>query len=481
MNFERGSRVRIPHRADLAGFSKIEFAIPVDDGWTLFVGESADNLKKVDLTSEQAAACEILTEDGAGDSAAILAGLWASWMKAAGAGARSAAMASSPLKPYAHQMNAVYGAMLPQPALRFLLADEPGTGKTIMAGLYLREMQRLGFVRRALVVAPAHLVSKWQADFERFFGGGLRAITAQTVREHALETDHDLWIVSLDLAAVNPAVQAAVHPDRAGWDAVVFDEAHRLTPTAESYYQAGELLALNTPRALLMTATPHRGKEWLFRALLHLVDPDVYPEVAVGEEPKYAVKPGRMHFLRRMKEDLVDFDGVTKLFKGRRASNETIPLNPTEAGFYAEALDLVDRFFPTNAVPLGRMVYGKRAASSLYALAETLKRRRDGMGTAMPTAAAINADPIGDDPAKAAEVQVVVESSRSARQERKEIGALLARLQPLLDGADLAVSKWDPLVLTCLGANGIRPGNGEQAVVFTEYADTADWLVRALE
>ncbi len=481
MAFEPGSRVRIPHRTDLTGYVQIELAMPAGDGWTLIVGESADNLKKVDLTREQAAACEILTEDGVGDSAAVLAGLWTAWMKAAGAGARSAAMASSPLKPYAHQMNAVYGAMLPQPALRFLLADEPGTGKTIMAGLYLREMQRLGFVRRAVVVAPAHLVTKWQADFERFFGGGLRAITAQTVREHALETDHDLWIVSLDLAAVNPAVQAAVHPDRAGWDAVVFDEAHRLTPTAESYYQAGELLALNTPRALLMTATPHRGKEWLFRALLHLVDPDVYPEVAVGEEPKYAVKPGRMHFLRRMKEDLVDFDGVTKLFKGRHASNETIPLNPTEVSFYDEALDLVDRFFPTNAVPLGRMVYGKRAASSLYALAETLKRRRDGMGSAMPTAAAINADPIGDDPAKAAEVQVVVESSRSARQERKEIGALLARLQPLLDGADLAVSKWDPLVLTCLGANGIRPGNGEQAVVFTEYADTADWLVRALE
>ncbi len=136
-------------------------------------------------------------------------------------------------------MNAVYGAMLPQPRLRFLLADEPGTGKTIMAGLYLREMQRLGFVRSALIVVPAHLVTKWQADFERFFGGGLRAITAQTVREHGLDSGHDLWVVSLDLLSVNGAVQDAVHPDRMGWDAVVFDEAHRLTPTAAGYYQAG--------------------------------------------------------------------------------------------------------------------------------------------------------------------------------------------------------------------------------------------------
>lgn len=447
----------------------------------MFVEESPGHFQKVELTAEQAEACEVLSEDGAGDSAAVLAGLWTAWMSAASAGARSAALASSPLKPYAHQMNAVYGAMLPQPNLRFLLADEPGTGKTIMAGMYLREMERLGFVKRALVVAPAHLVTKWQADFDRFFGGGLRAITAQTVREHALETDHDLWIVSLDLAAVNPTVQAALHPDRAGWDAVVFDEAHRLTPTAVSYYQAGQLLAVNTPRALLMTATPHRGKEWLFRALLHLVDPDVYPPVTAGEEPTHAAKPGRVHFLRRMKEDLVDFDGVTKLFKGRHAANEPVRLNPTEADFYAEALALVDRFFPVNAVPLGRMVYGKRAASSLYALAETLKRRRDGMGSALPAAAAAEADPSGDDPSRADEAKVVVESSKAAKLERKEINGLLARLQPLVDQPDLAVSKWDPLVLTCLGSNGIRPGNDAQAVVFTEYADTADWLVGRLK
>src|SRR5439155_15281158 len=116
----------------------------------------------------------------------------------------------------------------------------------------------------------------------------------------------------------------------------------------------------------------------------------------------------------------------------RHAANEPVRLNPTEADFYAEALALVDRFFPANAVPLGRMVYGKRAASSLYALAETLKRRRDGMGSALPAAAAAEADPTGDDPSKADEAKVIVESSRAAKQERKEINGLLARLEPLL-------------------------------------------------
>ena len=479
--FEPGQRVHISKRPDLPRHVRVDVAMPTSDGWQLFVEVSPHGtFAKIDLTDAEAAACEILVEDGAGDSRALLAGLWTAWMRAASSGARSAVLASSPLRPYAHQMNAVYGAMLPQPRLRFLLADEPGTGKTIMAGLYLREMQRLGFIRSALVVAPAHLVTKWQADFERFFGGGLRSITAQTVREHGLESGHDLWIVSLDLLSVNPSVQDAVHPDRMGWDAVVFDEAHRLTPTAVSYYQAGQMLALNTPRALMMTATPHRGKEWLFRALLHLVDPDVYPPAESNKEPSRSVRPGRVHFLRRMKEDLVDFDGVTKLFKGRHAENRSVPLTPIEADFYAGALDLVDRYFPAIAVPLGRMVYGKRAASSLYALAETLKRRRDGMGTAMPSAAAIEADPDGDDPTKGDEARVIHEGSKAAKAERKEIDALLARLQPIVEDTDLPVSKWDPLVLTCLGQNGIEPGNSEQAVVFTEYADTADWLVRRL-
>jgi superfamily II DNA or RNA helicase len=480
VTFEPGQRVRVPHRPDLPGHVLIEMANPVGAGWVLFVEQAGGTFAKVELTAAQAQACEVLTEDGAGDSAALLAGLWTAWMRSAGSGARSAALASTPLRPYAHQLNAVYGAMLPQPRLRFLLADEPGTGKTIMAGLYLREMQRLGFVRRALIVVPAHLVTKWQADFERFFGGGLRAITAQTVREHGLESDHDLWIVSLDLLSVNGLVQDAVHPDRMGWDAVVFDEAHRLTPTAVGYYQAGQMLALNTPRALLMTATPHRGKEWLFRALLHLVDPEVYPPVESNKEPSRSVKPGRVHFLRRMKEDLVDFDGQTKLFKGRHAENQSVALSPVEGEFYNEALDLVDRYFPAIAVPLGKMVYGKRAASSLYALAETLKRRHAGMGTVMPSAAAYDADPDGDDSPRADEARVIHEGSKSAKAERREIAALLKRLEPLVADLNLPVSKWDPLELTCLGRNGVKPGNGEQAVVFTEYADTADWLVRRL-
>jgi superfamily II DNA or RNA helicase len=399
-------------------------------------------------------------------------------MRAATLDASATVLASTPLRPYIHQNNAVYGVMLPQPRLRFLLADEPGTGKTIMAGLYLREMQRLGIIRRTLIVAPAHLVPKWQADFERFFGGGLRRVTAATAHEGPLRPDYDLWIVSLDLAAVNPSVQEVIGPRSAGWDLVIFDEAHRLTLTAQAYYRVGRAMCHGSPRVLLMTATPHRGKEWLFRSLMHLVDPEVFPEVTdLSSEPSGQLRPGPLHFLRRMKEDLVDYDGITPLFHGRRAKNMPIALNATERGFYNQALDMVATYFPRPAVPLASMVYGKRAASSLYSLACTLRRRREGMGTDIPTFAAANEDPDFEDTAARDEARVIVEQSRSAAEERKAITSLLNELEPLLTRPELPGSKWPRMVDECLTANGIHPGGHEQAVVFTEYADTADWLV----
>ncbi|MDE0195200.1 MAG: helicase-related protein [bacterium] len=475
MEFTEGQRVRLPGES---GYREVAGAIPAGDGsWNLFLHAPA-GLEQVRLSAAEAAGVEVLDTDGGADAAMVLAGLWAEWMRRAAATSRGSALATVPLQPYPHQVAAVYEAMLPQVGLRFLLADEPGTGKTIMAGLWLREAQRLGFVRRAIIVSPAHLVTKWQADFERFFGGGLRRITAETIRQDALTASHDAWITSLELAAVNQAVYEAVHPDRAGFDTVVFDEAHRLTPTAVQYHRVGRMLAHNTKRALLMTATPHRGSERLFRSLMHLVDPEVFGEPGEADsDAPHQLRPGPLHFLRRMKEEITNLDGATKLFKPREARNVAVPLNASERAFYDEALDLVDRFFPPVAVTLARMVYGKRASSSLYALAETLRRRRDNMGGENPADAAHRIDPEDEDEAAGDEARVVAEASRSAREERKAIAGMLARLDGVLNNPDAAVSKWPRLIEECLAPNGIAPGAARQLVVFTEYADTADWLL----
>lgn len=466
----------------LPAYATVRLASELADGsWTLFVADDDGAIHELTLRDGDSRV-ELLTADGSASSSRVLAGMWTRWMHAAATNAESTLLASSPLQPYAHQANAVYGAMLPQPFLRFLLADEPGTGKTIMAGLYVREMQRLGLIRRALVVCPANLASKWQEDFERFFGGGLRRISAETVRQHALDTDHDMWVVSLELAAVNPAVQEAIRPDRAGWDIVVFDEAHRLTPTAETFHQVGRLLATNTPRSLLMTATPHRGKEWLFRHLLHLVDPAIYPDP--GSDPNQSLpplRPGPIHFLRRMKEDLVDYDGRTRLFKGRTAKNHRVPLSLKEVTIYQQALEMVDRFFAPTAQPLARMVYGKRAASTLYGLRETLSRRSAHMGEMSEAETAVESerDFFGDE-AAADEAKIVHASSLATKAEKAAIKDLIAQVNQILAEPEYVPTKWNRLIADCFRCNGIEPGNSEQAVVFTEYADSAEWIAERL-
>ncbi len=479
----QGQRVRLPGRADIL---VIQDVVTAGDGCTLYVAPEAtpDDITRVPLAAGEAAGVEVLRADGRADPRQVLAGLWNEWMRHSVASAKATALASTPLRAYPHQTLAVYGSMLPQPVLRFLLADEPGTGKTIMAGMWLREAQRLGLAKRVLVVAPANLVTKWQEDFERFFGGQLRRITAETIRQDGLSTPHDTWVVSLHLAAQNVAVQEAIHPDRYPWDAVIFDEAHNLTPTARTFHQVAELVASKTPHALFMTATPHRGDEWTFRRLLNLVDPSVFPAIAKPPEARGdkqpavqlgAVKPGSLHFLRRMKEQLVDYDERRRLFEPREAVNVKVNLDNREGHYYELALGLVDAFYPVKARGLAKMVYGKRAASSLRALAETLRRRRRNMGTGTPVTGPDDT-PEADDP-DAQEAKVVAEQSLDRTAERKQIKTILDDLDGYLASDRFTVSKWPRMVADCLEPNGIAPGRGNQVVVFTEFLDTATWLV----
>ena len=492
-----GQRCQLPGEA---GVVVINVVASTSDGVDLYVSDEASpgKIRLVPLTSAQVERVKVIKEDGAAPPEVVLAGLWNEWMLGAVRSARSTVLASTTLKPYPHQMDAVYGHMLTQPLLRFLLADEPGTGKTIMSGLWLREAQRLGLAKRALVVCPAHLVIKWKADFRRFFGQDLREVTAETIRQRALSSsDDDLWIVSLNLAAMNKPLRDALHPDKAGWDAIIFDEAHRMTPTAETFHRVGKELSARVPHAVFLTATPHRGDEWYFRELLHLVDPDVFPtssEPGSGlpkrrrsdqQEPATAapLTPGPLHFMRRMKEELVDYDTKSLLFKEREAVNVKVQMNPTEQRFYDRAQELVLTYFPVKGRALAAMVYGKRAASSLYALAETLRRRSDKMGTGDTPTPESDADTDDDDDAN--EEHVVAAASVDAKAEKHAISEMLAELEPMLDPDRLAldelnVSKWEPMIER-LAENGISPGSGKQLVVFTEYADTADWLIRAFK
>ena len=158
-----------------------------DDGAVeLFVIDGEGQPQRLLLTQPQLQASLVPVNDRGGDPQRALTGLWGRWMQHALPRIRSAVLATRPLRPYAHQDEAVHGHLLNQPRLRFLLGDEPGTGKTIMAGMYLTEARRQGLVPgRALIIVPAHLVTKWERDLRRLFGLEVKRVTPGLAAEPA--------------------------------------------------------------------------------------------------------------------------------------------------------------------------------------------------------------------------------------------------------------------------------------------------------
>jgi SNF2 family DNA or RNA helicase len=464
---QRRDRVRLPNEPH----SVLVRGVDQDrDEVTLFYERENGTRDETTLTIDAYEQLQAIRPTGSGDSRIALAGLWGYWITGAIAGIRQAALATTPLRAYAHQDDAVYSHMLPQPTLRFLLADEPGTGKTIMCGMYITEMLRQNRLKRVLLVVPAHLLPKWERDLQRFFGIEAERITAEVGRSSApLRPDRDFWLISVDLLARNQQVQQkAVFAPEAAWDLVVFDEGHRLTPTAQADFPIAVELAARATHLLILTATPHRGSEYLFRALLHLLDPDVYQwrredQNLLGPgSPR--LKPARMHFLRRMKEQLRDHDGVTPLFPPRRAHNVSVPLSATEQQLYENVLAYCDAYMD-DTTQLARSVYGKRAASSLYAISETLRRRSDRLrageaGTSLRVVAPLTEDDLlgeDDEDQTNLEGRANAVRSRDIQAELAYNNELRTQISALTNNPSFVSAKWQPLQ-TILTRHGITAG-----------------------
>ena len=478
---ERGDRLRLGEQT----VEVLTVLGTTDDRFNLVL-KGPSGLAEITLTAAELEDARQPTNDGLGSSAGAIAGLWGKWMEWATPRIRSAATATKPVKPYAHQDEAVFVHMLPQPRLRFLLADEPGTGKTITTGMYIVEGRRRRVVPgRVLVVSPAHLVSKWIADLNRYFGIDAEKLDSANARSpRPLRGDVDVWVVSVDLFTHNPdALRKVAGPD-ASWSLVVFDEAHRLTPTSQ-YLGAAREVARATHHLLLLTATPHRGKEWYFQSLFNLLDPDLYPITAeAGDtDPDRRLRPGQLHFLRRMKEDLRDHDG-NKLFKERFAETLPVDLGGEELACYDAVLNYVESWYDSRAT-LAQSIYGKRAASAITAAAATLRRRRDilsGVQSGVVTPPApqgfdephlIGALTDDDESWEKAEESILKERSRDRRGELKAVDNVLEQLDRwLISGQSPA--KWERVLDVCVRHN-ISPAGG-QLLVFTEFTDTALWL-----
>jgi len=291
--------------------------------------------------------------------------------------------------PLPHQRIAVYENLLPQSPLRFLLADDAGAGKTIMAGLYILEMLNRGRMRRVLICCPAGLVYNWQRELRFFFDLNFTILHGADFRDRdpLKETDPPLFIMSMDTAATPSVRERLAEDNGAALDLVVFDEAHKLAwidpnrgDSKTLRYRLAEVLAKHIPNLLLLTATPHAGKEFPYFALWRLLDPAVFSTIetlrSLPEEKQ------NRHFIRRLKEEMVSYDGQP-IYKPRLAQTIPVTLTDQELLFYDAATQYLqwsyenNRALNRNAAAMVVAVLQRRLASSTFALMESLRRIKE--------------------------------------------------------------------------------------------------------
>src|SRR2546422_87781 len=303
------------------------------------------------------------------------------------------AVHTSLVEPLPHQITAVYDAMLPRQPLRFLLADDPGAGKTIMAGLLIKELIARGDLHRCLVVCPGSLAEQWQDELYRRFHLRFDILTNDKLEAAAtgnwfLETN--LAIARLDKLSRNEDVQVKLAAPDCRWDLIVCDEAHKMSATFfggeikyTKRYKLGQLLSTLTRHFLLMTATPHNGKEEDFQLFMALLDGDRFE----GRFRDGVHVADVSDLMRRMvKESLLKFD-ATPLFPERIAYTVSYKLSDAEARLYRAVTDYVrDEFNRAEAlendkragtVGFALTILQRRLASSPEAIYQSLRRRRE--------------------------------------------------------------------------------------------------------
>lgn len=303
------------------------------------------------------------------------------------------AVHTSQVDPLPHQITAVYQEMLPRQPLRFLLADDPGAGKTIMAGLLIKELIARGDLERCLIVCPGSLAEQWQEELYSRFQLKFEILTNDKLKSASTGNwflEARLVIARLDKLSRDESTQLKLKAPDAAWDLVVCDEAHKMAATYfggevkyTKRYRLGQLLSDRTRNFLLMTATPHNGKEEDFQLFMGLLDPDRFE----GRFRDGVHSADASDLMRRMvKERLLKFDGKP-LFPERIAHTVPYSLSDQEADLYKAVTNYVREEFnraeailnakSSSAIGFALTILQRRLASSPAAIHSSLSRRRD--------------------------------------------------------------------------------------------------------
>ncbi len=429
------------------------------------------------------------------------------------------AVHTSLVDPLPHQITAVYGEMLSRQPLRFLLADDPGAGKTIMAGLLIKELLVRGDLRRCLIVCPGSLAEQWQDELDAKFQLPFEILTndkMESARTGNWFQETPLAIARLDRLSRNADdIQAKL--ENSDWDLVVVDEAHKMSATFfggevryTKRYHLGRLLGRVSRHFLLMTATPHNGKEEDFQLFLALLDGDRFE--GRFRDGTHVCDPSDL--MRRLtKEHLLKFDG-TPLFPERRAYTANYELSDAEAVLYREVTDYVrDEFNRADqlgsegrkgTVGFALVTLQRRLASSPEAIFQSLRRRRERLEKrvreerllqrgadvgaelfqGLPALTADALDELDDAPdaeVEATEDQVVDQAS--AARTIAELGVeidMLRRLEGLASDVRRGTTdrKWEELSKLLQDNPEMFDAHGHRRklVIFTEHRDTLNYL-----
>ncbi len=497
---------------------RVETVVPDGpDRWVLgLVGTQSERFRRVTITTDDLQILTVsipgFTFDGDGNLLRL--GLQAYSLGIAYEFDPYFGLSISRVDPLPHQLEAVYDYLLKLARVRFLLADDAGAGKTIMAGLLIRELKLRGLAERVMIVCPANLAFQWQRELKEKFDEKFLVLKGENIRDQFgmnqwLEQDH--VITSLDLAKrtdILPGLRQ-VH-----WDLVVVDEAHRMSASDETHktarYRLGELLRDSSDHLLLLTATPHKGDPGNFSLFLQLLDADAYADV---RSIRQAMDQRRAPFyLRRTKEAMVYFperraDGTwaaAKIFTKRIPHTIDFSIDGPEFDLYREVTRFVKQQsvraagqgddLRARAVGFLMSLYQRRLASSTFAMRRSLENRArrlaDGLKRAQELTKQAPPDiPTPEDLEEMEEIErerleqileaiTLAGNADEVREEIEELNRLAAMAQGVEScGAEAKLSRLKDL----LHREGFFDHPEQRLLLFTEFKDTLDYLAHCLK